>query len=409
MSSLAFDPNYATSGRFYLITGEAVPNPSTPHYSAPQNDTSSAFDSLLVEYRVDANDPDQADADSRRELLRVHQAIRSHNLDDLTFGHDGLLYVSVGDGGLTREGSPTQYQTTAQQTTNPFGSILRIDPSTIGPNGRYTIPSDNPFFDPNDPGAGLGGNAPEIFAWGVRNPWRISTDRTSGAIYTGNNGDSTIEMVQRVENGRNYGWALKEGSFLWDPITGNASVDPSPDPNLTPPLAEYDHNGTAQAFGSVIGGFVYRGSEIPPLVGHYLFNDHVAGEMVAMDPNTGALELVAIDPGAAQLQTFQDISWGEDEDGELYMGRLNGELLKLLPILLCGDLDGDRSRAAPDEALLRAHLAEAAGSLSPSQLARCSVIDGPTSCNVLDWAVLHRAGAGLAPGAAQVCQAILES
>ncbi len=325
MSGMAFHPDYATNGKLYVISGEAVPNGATPDYSPPQDDTSSAFDNVLFEFQVDATNPDQFDQDSQRELLRVHQPNGGHNMNDLAFGGDGYLYVSFGDGGATPFGTPTPHHTTGQQTTNPYGSILRIDVDTIGPNGRYTIPFDNPFAD------GAGGNVPEIFAWGVRNPWRISSDRLTGDMYTGTNGDFTIESILRLELGKNYGWNLKEGSFLWDPVSGNATVDPSPNPAFTPPLAEYDHNGTTKAFGSVIGGFVYRGSALPPLFGKYIFFDFVAAELVAMDINTGELELIAIEPTGAQLIPQRDITWGEDEDRELYIGRQTGEVLKLVP------------------------------------------------------------------------------
>jgi len=327
MSGLAFHPDYATNGKLYVITGEAIPNSETPHYSPPQDDNlTSAFDNILVEYQVDAVNPDLVDTSTRRELLRVRQPNGGHNMNDLAFGGDGYLYIALGDGGATPFGTPTPYHTNAQQTDNPYGSILRIDVDAIGQNGRYAIPSDNPFSD------GVDGNVPEIFAWGFRNPWRLSSDRLTGEIYTASNGDITIESIYRVELGKNYGWDIKEGSFLWDPVTGNASIDPSPDPAFTDPLGEYDHNGTTMAFGSVIGGFVYRGSALPALFGKYLFSDYVAGQLAIMDINTGILQLVPVDPGGAQLIPELDITWGEDEDGELYIGRASGEVLKVVPV-----------------------------------------------------------------------------
>ncbi|MGH7342874.1 MAG: PQQ-dependent sugar dehydrogenase, partial [Candidatus Rokuibacteriota bacterium] len=260
MSSLAFHPLYASNRKLYVITGEDVPNGSTPHYSPPQNDTGTAFDNIVVEYLVQSGNPNAVDTTTRRELLRMHKPEDAHNVNDLVFAPSGMghLLIATGDGGLTRTGTPTQYQTNAQPTTLPYGKFLRIDVDSIGPNGRYAIPPDNPFA------SGAGGNVPEIYAWGVRNPWRITRDRLTGTIYSGVNGDFTIEQVYRVELGRNPGWATNEGSFLWDPVTGNASVDPDPlNPPFTPPLAQYDHNGTTQAFGSVIGGYVYRGARMP--------------------------------------------------------------------------------------------------------------------------------------------------
>lgn len=229
MSSVAFHPDYATNGRLYVVTGEAIPNGTTPHYFAPQVETENAFDNVLYEFQASAADPDQVDPASKRELLRVRRPSGSHTMCDLTFGGDGYLYVSLGDGGLTATGTPTGFYANGQDTTNPFGCVLRIDVDTLGPNGRYGIPPDNPFAN------GANGNLPDLFAWGLRNPWRLGTDRLTGAVWTGDNGDNTIEEVIRLELGGNYGWGLKEGSFLWSPITRQATPDPSPDPALLDP------------------------------------------------------------------------------------------------------------------------------------------------------------------------------
>ena len=323
MSGLAFHPDFASNRKLYVITGEALPGSATPHYFPPQNDHVSAFHNVLVEYQTFAGNPDLVDPATRRELLRVHQPHRVHNVNELVFGDDGLLYISVGDGGATRSGSPTDYNTNGQDTSNPYGTILRIDVDQIGSNGRYEIPATNPFA--------AGGGVPEIYAWGLRNPWRLSKDRLTGDLYTGSNGDLTIETIYRLALGENYAWDTKEGSFLWNPATGEATVDPAPDPQFTPPLAEYDHNGTTQAFGSVIGGFVYRGVRLIGLDGLYLFHDFVAGELLAMDPTSGALERVIADPGGAQLGSNLEITWGEDEAGELYVGSVTGQVLKLTP------------------------------------------------------------------------------
>ena len=324
MTSVAFHPDYATNGKLYVITGEAIPNGETPHYSAPQNDEGTAHDNLLVEYQVDAGNPNLVDVSTRRELLRIHQATKVHNMNDMTFGTDGFLYIAVGDGGNSRTGAPTNHNENAQLTTNPFGSVLRIDVDSLGTNGRYAIPVSNPFS------SGAGGNVPEIFAWGFRNPWRIATDPATGDIYVANNGDLTIETLVRVENGKNYGWDVKEGSFLYNDVTGEATVDPSPDPQYTNPFAEYDHNGTVQAFGSNIGIGVNRSTHYPGLIGRYLFTDWVAAELVAMDLVTGELELVSIAAGGQQLSPTREITGGQDESGRAYLGRTNGEVVRLV-------------------------------------------------------------------------------
>lgn len=350
MSGIAFHPDFPSDRRFFVTTGEALPNASTPHYLPPQNLAADAFDNVLVEYEIDSGNADIAEPATRRELLRIRKASESHNLNDITFDGDGYLILAVGDGGNTRTGSPTNYNTNAELTTNPYGAFLRIDVDTIGPNGRYGIPADNPFAN------GVGGNVPEIYAWGVRNPWRITTDRDTGLVYAGVNGDITIEWVLRLELGKNYGWDVKEGGFLYNPLTGEATVDPNPDPSFTPPLGQYDHNN-AQAFGSIIGGFVYRGTEIPELGGRYVFHDWVAGRMVSMDIGTGAMELVALDAGGQSLiatsLSNSEITWGEDDDGELYLGRANGQILKVLRSLphvyadLAAETNGNGTLASP--------------------------------------------------------------
>ncbi len=320
--SVAFHPQFASNDKLYVITGESLPNPSTPHYVAPQVPTFSAFDSVVVEYLVDAADPGAVDVSTRRELLRIGQPERQHVVDDLTFGLDGYLYIAVGDGGETRSGLPFAYQLNAQNTDNPYGSVLRIDVDTLGINGRYGIPSDNPF---------AAGVVPELFAWGLRNPWSMSTDLETGSIYTGVNGDFTIEWIVEVELGANYGWPDVEGSFAWDPATGDASVDASPNPAFTLPIAEYDHNTGQQGFGSVIGGYVYRGSAMPELYGRYVFLDWLAAELIALDLTTGELELIGVDGAGVLLVSSTAITMGQDPNGELLIGTAFGEVLRLVP------------------------------------------------------------------------------
>jgi glucose/arabinose dehydrogenase len=321
MSSLAFHPDFVNNGKLYVITGK--PTAPNPDYDSPQDDTFTAFDNILYEYQVDSINPDIVDVTTRREVLRIHQPHKFHNLGDLAFGDDGFLYISSGDGGITREGTPTHHNTTGQQTSNPFGGILRIDVNQQPGGASYAIPPGNPFAD------GADGNVPELIAWGMRNPWRISVDRLTGDVYTGINGDITIEQIDRVEIGRNYGWDVKEGSFLWNPASGEATVDPAPDPQYTAPTAEYDHNHTTTAFGSMIGGYVYRGRAMPEFWGKYISLDFVAAQMIVMDPADGSLVIAPVDPLGAQLVISRDVTFGEDENGELYIGSSEGQLLRV--------------------------------------------------------------------------------
>ncbi len=331
MTGLAFHPDFATNGRFYVITGEAVPNTGTPDYVPPQDPELSAFDSVLVEYTAVPAGAASVDALTRRELMRIGQSQRFHNMNDLLFGNDGLLYVAIGDGGDTRTGVPAQYQDNARDLSNPMGGIVRIDVDDLSFNGRYGIPTGNPFA--------MGGGAPELYAWGLRNPWRLSKDGVTGDIYTGVNGDFTIEWIVRIEQGADYGWPLREGDFLWDPVTGNASVAPMPDPSLTAPLAQYDHNGTTKAWGSIILGPV-AGAGLPALEGKVLGLDYVAGEILAMDQQSGALEIVGVDPFGSALTPFREITWGTRADGAALIGRADGKVYEVAPTCE-GDADGD--------------------------------------------------------------------
>ncbi len=398
MSSLAFHPQFASNGKLYLITGQ--PTTPSPHYSPPQADTAGAFDNVLVEYEIFDDDADAVDPDTRRDLLRMHKNEDAHNVNDLAFAHDGTaqrLFIATGDGGLTRTGSPTHYETNAQATTLPYGKVLRIDVDSVGPNGRYAIPADNPYA------SGAAGSVPEIFARGLRNPWRITSDRETNELYVGSNGDFSIESVLRVQLGENYGWADEEGGFHWDPATGNASENQTPNPDFTAPLARYDHKGTVQAFGSIIGGYVYRGARMPDFHGRYIFYDWVAGKLVSTDTSSGALELVGVDRNGSGLGAFDVVTFGEDEVGELYVGGLGGRVKKLAPPVLCGDLTGDDDLGPGDVSRVRAHLA--GGVLSTPEEEHCDVTPGAASCDLLDSVVLRRAVSGLQPGVAAECTA----
>ena len=326
MTSLTFHPGYADPSsagyrKLYVATGEPLTNGpydfGTVHFG---HVTQNPIDTVVYEYQVRGDDPGRVDPMSKRQLMRVFQPARTHVLSDLTFGHDGHLYIAFGDGGGTG-GNPTrEYYLNAQDTTNVFGSVLRIDVDSPPTNGRYAIPGDNPFADD------MSGNVPEIYAWGLRNPWRTTTDRLTGDIYVGNNGDQTIEDIERIGNGTNHGWALKEGSFLYDPATQSVSVDMSPDPGLTEPFAQYDHQGfDPQNEGSIIGGFVHRGSLIPHYDGQYIFADYTAGNLLAADTATGQLEQIPVDSGGFVFGSQQIIVVGEDERGELYIGGINAD------------------------------------------------------------------------------------
>lgn len=224
---LAFHPDYATSGRFVV------------HYSAqPDGDT------VLEEYRV-SSDPARADAASRRLLLRVDQPSSLHNGGMVTFGPDGMLYVGLGDGGK-------ESARNAQDPTTLLGSLLRLDVDRPGARGRpYAIPPDNPFA--------AGGGSPEVWAFGLRNPWRFSFDPLEGLLYVGDVGQYRFEEIDVVPAhlaGLNFGWPIREGHHCYP-----ALHDSCRSRGLVAPTVEYPHDDRC----AVIGGFVYRGRALPAL------------------------------------------------------------------------------------------------------------------------------------------------
>lgn len=275
---LAFHPGYAENGLLYTYTSE----PAGGVADFPLDGVEPNHESVVTEWQVpDPSDPESAvEPTSRRVLLRIEQPQFNHNAGALSFGPDDLLYVALGDGGGADDQGPGHSpQGNGQDPSNILGNILRIDPDgSNAENGQYGIPDDNPFFPGGDgPYGGAAGCddgvCDEIYAWGFRNPFRFSFDRATGDLYAADVGQNDIEEVDVVVAGGNYGWRIREGSFCFDPngadpgfVTDEADCGPE---DLIDPVAEYDHDeGIA-----VVGGFVYRGSHIPPLRGRYVFGD----------------------------------------------------------------------------------------------------------------------------------------
>ncbi len=230
-------------------------------------------------------------------ILELPQFATNHNGGDIAFGPDGFLYVAFGDGGGA--GDP---QGNGQDDTNLHGTIVRIDVDSANP---YAIPVGNP----NAPNAACvqGSGAapcPEIFAWGLRNPWRFSFDRQSGALWTGDVGQGAWEEIDRVVAGGNYGWNVREGDHCYEPPNGCADT-------FEAPVTEYDHS----LGSSVTGGYVYRGAAVDNLAGRYVFGDFISGRIFAVPatstPVTAADELLDT--------ALMIVSFAEDVDGELYL------------------------------------------------------------------------------------------
>ena len=313
---VAFHPRYRANGLLYTYTSEPVDGPADfstiPPGEAPNHQT------VIAEWRsTNPSDPGApVDVATRRELLRIDQPQFNHNAGSLSFDTSGHLLIAVGDGGgADDEGVGHGTTGNGQDLSNPLGSILRIDPHGHNSgNGAYGIPKSNPFI-------GHVSAVEETFAYGFRNPFRMSVDRRTGNIWVGDVGQNDIEEVDIVHAGGNYGWNLKEGSFFFD---GNGDdpgfvtdVDPGVPAGLIDPVVEYDHDEGV----SVIGGFVYRGRDIRSLRGAYVF-----GEFAPTFANDGRLFSYSESGGFEELRIrgadnlgASLLGFGQDLAGEMYV------------------------------------------------------------------------------------------
>ena len=281
---LAFHPRYAANGRFFLN-----------YTRRPDGAT------VIAEYRVSPGDPNAAQADEH-PLLVIPQPFTNHNGGMIDFGPDGFLYIGTGDGG-----GGFDPDRRAQNTTDLLGKILRIDVDTAPvPPALYTSPPGNPFVG-DDPGRD------EIFAVGLRNPWRFSFDRATGALYVGDVGQNEREEVDLVGVGGNYGWPILEGTRCH----GRGAISCN-DPVLIAPVVEYEH---ADGRCSVTGGYAYRGNGGTLASGAYVFGDFCTGEIFLRENGQWNLLL----PSNLLVSSF-----GEDESGEIYVVDLGGTLHRLV-------------------------------------------------------------------------------
>ena len=292
---LAFAPDYAGSGIAYLSYTRTPPG--------------GGMQSVIARFRS-TDGGLTLDPASEEVLLTIDQPYNNHNGGGMMFGPDGYLYIAIGDGGSG--GDPLN---NAQTTTNLLGGFLRI---AVGGTGDYTIPPDNPFAgNPRcDTGEGAT-DCPELFAWGLRNPWRFSFDRATGNLWAGDVGQGAFEEINLIERGGNYGWRFREGFACYNPSTG------CPSAGLTDPVLDYPHSEGR----SVTGGYVYRGAELPEFQGRYLFGDFVTGRLWVLESDAAgdyAKTLLA--------ETGRSISsFGEAEDGSLYIVDYGGGLYELQP------------------------------------------------------------------------------
>jgi len=274
---LAFDPEYADNGYLYVYYSSAEPRRS------------------VISRFVAGASQDAADPASERILLEVAQPFANHNGGHLVFGPDGYLYIGLGDGGSG--GDPFG---NGQNRGTLLGKILRIDVRRVDEVGSYVVPADNPFV-------GRSGARPEVWAYGMRNPWRFNFDRLTGELWASDVGQNALEEVDIVRKGGNYGWNIMEGSQCFR--------DPEKECNqagLEPPVAEYGHGDGC----SVTGGYVYRGRRLPSLYGAYVHGDYCSGKTWALRYDNGRVtERLAIVPdGGVAISGF-----AEDQDGEVYV------------------------------------------------------------------------------------------
>lgn len=258
---------------------------------------------------------------SEQILFEIAQPGGHNNGGHVLFGPDGFLYLAVGDGGNDDNGGGVVGN--GQLLTNLLGKILRLDVSGTEAGRRYRIPTDNPFAGNalcNAQGTGAA-NCPEIFAWGFRNPWRWSFDRQGGQLWLGDVGSHDREEVDRVAKGGNYGWRCMEGTRATGFSCGSVPAD-----QLLPPVAEYTHGlGVA-----VTGGFVYRGSAMPGLVGRYVFGDFGSGKIWNIPGDTASTLMMA--PADGFESGLSVASFAEDQSGEIYAVDVGGGgLYKLVP------------------------------------------------------------------------------
>lgn len=276
---MAFHPNYKENGFFYL------------YYTS----TEEPLLSVISRFSVSKDDPNRADPASELELMRIKQPYWNHNGGTLEFGPDGFLYIALGDGGAFND--PHMH---GQNPQTLLGSILRIDVNNNDKDLNYAIPEGNPFHGAPRYGRG------EIYAFGFRNPWRISFDRETGLLWAADVGQDTWEEINIVKQGGNYGWDLREGQHEFGPNGFDAG------PPFIEPIFEYHHD----VGKSITGGCVYRGKRLPKLNGYYLYGDYVSNKFWALkyDAATGkVIENRPIESSNVPVMTF-----GEDESGEVY-------------------------------------------------------------------------------------------
>ncbi len=296
---IAFHPNFATNGYFYL------------NYIDNNGNT------IISRFTVSSTNQNIADPASELQILTYDQPFANHNGGDMTFGPDGYLYIASGDGG--DGGDPGDR---AQSLNTLLGKMLRIDVNNSSNGNNYAIPADNPF-------AGSTTAMREIWAYGLRNPWKFSFDKLTNDLWIADVGQSIreeINMVPSTSAGLNYGWRCYEGNSVYNESGNCPNIS-----SLTFPIAQYTHNGNGLFKCSITGGYRYRGTEQPSFVGLYFFADYCSNEIGMLTPTGSSWTMSFSAP-------FEGNGWttfGEDNNGELYIAGIDsGSVYKLLDLPL---------------------------------------------------------------------------
>ncbi|MEO5569978.1 MAG: PQQ-dependent sugar dehydrogenase [Bacteroidia bacterium] len=283
---LVFHPDYKTNGRFFI------------YYSAHLSEKEFDHKSILAAYKVSPANPDIADT-KEEILMEIPEPESNHNGGCIQFGKDGYLYIGLGDGG----GAGDEHGTNGngQNLNTLLGKMLRIDIDLKHP---YSIPADNPYINRQDA-------KPEIYAYGLRNPWRFSFDRVTGRLFCGDVGQNKWEEIDIIEKGKNYGWRIMEGYHCFNPSSG-CNMD-----GLTLPIDEYSHETGI----SICGGYMYRGKKFPSLHRYYIFGDWNGKLYYLKQDKNGTWnrgEVYLDDTNSNDIGAKLN-SIGEDENGELYV------------------------------------------------------------------------------------------
>jgi glucose/arabinose dehydrogenase len=377
---LAFPPGFNDSSSpgyqtLYTYNSEMIPTNTLPDFPCPNNATNN-YMNVVNEWKISSTNANVIDPTSRRAVVSFGKNAGNHNGGTITFGPDGYAYLALGDGGNANDVGPSHIVPggNAQNLSTPLGKMLRFDPlnpalnpsspDPLSTNGQYRIPTTNPFQGP--------GQVAEIYAYGLRNPYRFDFDPVSGDLIEADVGQNNIEEINRMTRAGNYGWAIKEGDFLFNMTNGPAGpagtvgtppgyFSPGVPAGLIDPISgpmgilEYDHNNGI----SITGGFVYRGSAMPELYGKYIFGDlalipapiRINGRLFYADLQTGQMNVFTLPQfGSEILPVGQTVhGFGRDGNGEIYAMATDtppngngGVVYKLLSVRLYFQLSGNQ-------------------------------------------------------------------